>query len=147
MKVMRQRRVWIWHRMVSWGKNAVTNIEFYNSREIFDEVQKIKWWRQRFCDRLTCNADRSKYWYFLFNQGVTKYRNCLSVYIEMADIRTLHVTRNGQQMSVMQWDGTTQWFFLSVWRCSLLWQHWQEIMELLVAVDFFESLTDMKPEY
>jgi len=26
----------------------------------------------------------------------------ISVYIEMADVRTLHVTRNGQQISVMQ---------------------------------------------
>jgi len=55
--------------------NSVIPVGYFNSGEIFDEVQKSKWWRQMFCCRLTYNADRSRYCYFLFNQEGTKDRN------------------------------------------------------------------------
>jgi len=69
------------------------------------------------------------------------------VNIEMADFKTFYITRNGEQVSMMQWDGTTQWIFLSVWLCRLLWQSWKEMIELPGVVAHFKSSADTKPEY
>jgi len=65
----------------------------------------------------------------------------------MADLKSFIVTRNGQRVSMMQWDGTTQWIFPFAVAVQSVVAALTGNDRLLVALDFFKNSADPKPEY
>ena len=118
----------------------VMNAEFFNSRE-------TKCSRQMFYYGLTYNADRSRNCYFVFNREVTKDRMYVDQFILKWHVLKFycHKKCRAGQHDAVRWNNTTNFSFsVEVWTvvAALTGND-----RLLVAVDFFESLADTKPEY